>query len=161
MNKKLPDYLGKKRIYNPNFKELQFNRDVIKWEVLPNKNIQGVLLRFISANSRNRQGVRIAIDAGKGSVRIGKEVRKGMDIWFDEFPKEIMLECESEEGFLSIYNIFERAGEGASGRQSQMDYSGMLLEVLLEENKNIYRYYCNDTGRKTSFDSLVFEIELL
>lgn len=161
MNKKLPDYLGKKRIYNPNFKELQFDRDVIMWEVLPIKNIQGVLLRFISANSSNRQGVRIAIDAGKGSVRIGKEVRKGMDIWFDEFPKEIMLECESEEGFLSIYNIFERVGEWAPGRHSQMPFSGMLCEALLEKNNNVYRYHCNDMGRKTSFDSLVFEIELL
>ncbi len=64
MNNKLPDWLGKKRIININFKDN--DTEIIKWEVLDIKSKQRIKVRFISTNSENRQGIRIAIDAGEG-----------------------------------------------------------------------------------------------
>ena len=48
MNKKLPDYLGRKRIYNPNFKNI--DEKIIMWEVLNIKSCQKMIVRFISTN---------------------------------------------------------------------------------------------------------------
>jgi hypothetical protein len=155
MGKKLPDWLGKKRIYNKNFTDVE--EDIILWEVLAINNKQHIKVRFISVNSENRQGIRIAIYAGKGTLITNGVTGKAFDLWVDECPKEFEMECTSDEGYLSIYNIFERNQQGIMRRNSQMAYSGMILE-----NKgNIYRYSCNDTGKNTDFDKLVFEIELL
>ena len=118
---------------------------------------QLVKVRFISVNSENRQGIRIAIDAGKGTLTTNGVSGRAFELWEDECPKEFEIECSSDEGYLSVYNIFERNELGSMKKYSQMDYSGMILE----KKGNIYRYRCNDTGRNTNFDKLVFEIELL
>ena len=61
MNKKLPDSFGKKRIINRNFEDRE--EEIIRWEVLPVEKDQRIRVRFVSANSDNRQGIRVAIDA--------------------------------------------------------------------------------------------------
>ena len=155
MSQKLPDWLGKKRIYNKNFVEVE--KEIIRWEVLSVSNKQYLKVRFISTNSENRQGIHIAIDVGKGMLITNGVTGKAFDLWVDECPKEFEMECTSDEGYLSVYNIFERNEQGIMRRNSQMAYSGMILE----QKGNIYRYYCNDTGKNTDFDKLVFEIELL
>lgn len=155
MSQKLPDWLGNKRIYNKNFVEVE--KEIIRWEVLSVSNKQHLKVRFISANSENRQGIHIAIDVGNGMLITNGVTGKAFDLWVDECPKEFEMECTSDEGYLSVYNIFERNEQGIMRRNSQMAYSGMILE----QKGNIYRYYCNDTGKNTDFDKLVFEIELL
>jgi hypothetical protein len=155
MGQKLPDWLGKKRLYNSNFEDV--DKDVIHWEVLPIKSKQRISVHFISVNSENRQGIRIAIDAGNGTLKTNGVVGKAFDLWEDECPKKFEIECTSDKGYLSVYNIFERNEMGIMRRHSQMDFSGMILE----QEGNIYRYSCNDTGRNTKFDKLVFEIELI
>ena len=155
MSQKLPDWLGKKRTYNRNFGDI--DKEIIKWEVLSVHNRQRIKVRFISSNSENRQGIRIAIDVGKGNLTINGELGTEFVLWEDTCPKECEVECLSDEGYLSVYNVFERNEQGIMRRNSQMAYSGMILE----QKGNIYRYYCNDTGKKTDFDKLVFEIELL
>ena len=155
MGQKLPDWLGKRRTYNSNFGDVE--KEIIKWEVLSIQKKQLVKVRFISVNSENRQGIRIAIDAGKGTLTINGVSGRAFELWEEDCPKEFEIECSSDEGYLSIYNIFERNEQGIMRRNSQMDYSGMILE----QSGNIYRYSCNDTGRNTNFDKLVFEIELL
>ena len=155
MSQKLPDWLGKKRTYNNEFGDVE--REIIKWEVLSIQKKQLVKVRFISVNSDNRQGIRIAIDAGKGTLTTNGVSGRAFELWEDECPKEIEMECNSDEGYLSVYNIFARVENGISQRNSQMAFSGMILE----QKDNIYRYSCNDTGKNTNFDKLVFEIELL
>lgn len=155
MSQKLPDWIGKKRTYNNEFGDVE--REIIKWEVLSIQKKQLVKVRFISVNSDNRQGIRIAIDAGKGTLTTNGVSGRAFELWEDECPKEFEIECSSDEGYLSVYNIFERNELGSMKKYSQMDYSGMILE----QKGNIYRYRCNDAGRNTNFDKLVFEIELL
>ena len=155
MNKKLPDYLGRKRIYNPNFKNI--DEKIIMWEVLNIKSCQKMIVRFISTNSINRQGIHIEIYAGEGEITINGIIAKAFDLWVDECPNEFEIECQSDEGYLSVYNIFEQLEGWGKGRYSQMDSCGMLLE----QQGNIYRYYCNDSGFESNFNKLVFEIELL
>ena len=155
MNKKLPAWFGTKRLYNENFENHECA--IILWEVLPIHNRQRLKVRFINSNSENRQGIRIAIDVGKGNLTINGELGTEFVLWEDTCPKECEVECLSDEGYLSVYNIFERNEQGIMRRNSQMAYSGMILE----QKGNIYRYYCNDTGKNTDFDKLVFEIELL
>ncbi|MBQ1591527.1 MAG: hypothetical protein II558_07885 [Treponema sp.] len=155
MGQKLPDWLGKRRTYNSNFGDVE--KEIIKWEVLSIQKKQLVKVRFISVNSENRQGIRIAIDAGKGTLTINGVSGRAFELWEEDCPKEFEIECSSDEGYLSIYNIFERNEQGLMRKYSQMDFSGMILE----QSGNIYRYSCNDTGRNTNFDKLVFEIELL
>ncbi len=155
MSQKLPDWLGKKRIYNRNFEDVE--KEIIRWEVLSINNKQHLKIRFISVNSENRQGIRLAIDAGNGTLTTNDITGRAFELWEDECPKEFEIECSSDEGYLSVYNIFERDEQGIMRRNSQMAYSGMILE----QKGNIYRYYCNDTGKNTDFDKLVFEIELL
>jgi len=155
MSQNLPDWLGKKRTYNRNFRDI--DKEIIKWEVLTINNKQHLKIRFISVNSENRQGIRLAIDAGNGTLTTNDVTGRAFELWEDECPKEFEIECSSDERYLSVYNIFERNEQGIMRKHSQMDYSGMILE----QKGNIYRYYCNDTGKKTDFDKLVFEIELL
>lgn len=155
MNKKLPDQLGKKRIYNKNFENC--DKEIIRWEVLSIQKEQRLKVRFISTNSENRQGILIAIDAGNGILTTNGVSGKSFELWEDNSPREMEIECHSEEGYLSIYNVFERNEQGRICKYSQMPYSGMILE----HNNNVYRYRCNDTGRNTNFDKLIFEIELL
>ena len=155
MGQKLPDWLGKRRIINNSFEDR--SEEIIRWEVLEIPCNQRIKVRFISTASSNRQGIRIAIDAGDGELTVNGVSSKAFDLWEDTCPKEIEVECHSDEGYLSIYNIFERNEQGIMRRHSQMNYSGMILE----QNNNIYRYRCNDTGKDTDFKKLVFEIELL
>ena len=156
MNKKLPEWFGKKRLYNSNFEDV--DKDVIHWEVLPIKSKQRIRVHFISVNSENRQGIRIAIDAGNGTLETNGVVGKAFDLWEDECPKIFEIECTSDEGYLSIYNIFEELDwTGKKQKYSQMEYSGMILE----QTDNVYRYCCNNAELNQEFDKLVFEIELL
>lgn len=155
MSQKLPDWIGKKRTYNRNFGYI--DKEIIKWEVLSVKNKQNLNVRFISVNSENRQGIRLAIDAGNGILITNGVTRRAFELWEDNCPKEFEIECLSDEGYLSVYNIFERNEQGVMRKHSQMDYSGMILE----QKGGIYRYRCNDTGYNTKFDKLVFEIEFL
>ena len=156
MSQKLPDWFGKKRIYNNNFADIE--KEIIRWEVLAINNKQHLKVRFICANSENRQGIRIAIDAGKGMLITNGVTGRSFDLWKDECPKEFEIECISDEGLISIYNMFEKKDwTGRNNIYSQMDYSGMILE----QNGNIYRYKCNNAELQDDFDKLVFEIELL
>ena len=155
MNKKLPAWFGTKRLYNNNFEN--YECEIILWEVLHIQKKQRLKVRFINSNSENRQGIRIAIDVGEGDLTINGVSGRGFELWEDICPKEFEIECSTDEGYLSVYNIFERNEQGIMRRHSQMAYSGMILE----QKGNVYRYSCNDTGKITDFDKLVFEIELL
>lgn len=156
MSQKLADWIGKKRIYNNNFTDI--DKDIIRWEVLAINNKQHLKVRFIYTNSENRQGIRLAIDSGKGTLTTNGVTGRAFDLWEDECPKEFEVECISDEGLISIYNMFEKKDwTGRNNVYSQMDYSGMILEKY----GNIYRYNCNNAKLQDEFDRLIFEVELL
>jgi len=133
-----------------------FNRDdVVLWDVLNVKPEQELHLKFISTNSKHRQGLRIAVDVGEGYLEVNGVRAKGMQLWEYNAPKVVKIKCVTDSGLLSVYNIYERRSDGTVN--SQMYKSGMLIEE--QGNKRIYR--CNDVGEEGDFDSLVFQIELL
>jgi hypothetical protein len=142
------DIIGRNRIASQDF---EGRNDVVKWDVQKIHNEQLIKITFLSTNSKDRQGIRIAIDVGKGSIELLGKQFKDIELWADTAPKEVILKCKSEEGLISIYNIWS----GKSGRNSLSYHSGMILE---ENNKKIV-YHCNDHGINNKFDKLVFSIE--
>lgn len=150
MKGELAMQLGKEKIFNKSF---EGRNDVIKWDVIEIKNEQLLEIRFISKNSKIRQGIRLAIDAGDGYIEINGISNKGVELWEDTAPKEFICKCCSSEGLLSVYNIWDKG----KGRQSQLLTSGMLVE----EDGDTYTYQCNDYGYETNFDKLIFSIAKL
>lgn len=143
--------IGRTRLYNRDF---ETRDDVVLWDVMEIKHEQWIKVKFISKNSPYAQGVRLAIDAGKGALEIDGESSQEMLLWYHTAPRELVAKCESEEGLLSIYNVFQEKHYP----QSQMYGSGMLIEQ--DGNKRTYR--CHDVSMENvCFDKLVFSIELV
>ena len=141
--------LGRKRIYNKNFHDI--DQEVVLWDVLDINNSEDILFKFTY-----KQGVRLAIDVGEGYLEINGIQSKGMHLWEDTCLGEVKIHCESSEGKLSVYNIFNLGLTNPQGGvRSQVASCGMLGE----QRNNVYVYHCNDAGFQTNFDKLVFEIE--
>lgn len=138
-----------KRIFSKGFRERGRN-DVIKWESQPISNGQEVKVRFVSKNSPHRQGIWLRTDCG---IEVMDNLYKSISLWEDTAPKESVIKCYTENGFLSFYNIWE----DEDGRDSQSYSSGMLFEQKGSE----LVYNCNDYDFNTNFDKLVFSIEKL
>lgn len=146
---------GRERIYNKEFEKRGY-KSVVRWDVLEIEKEQNIYLEFISTNSKYKQGIRLAIDAGDGYIEVNDIQAEGVQLWEDICPKRVKIKCVSSEGKLSIYNIFD-VGTERGGVKSQVDSSGMLIE----EHDGYKVYKCNDAGFETSFDKLVFRIQLL
>lgn len=148
--------IGRERFYNSN--KFEKAKGVILWEVLKIQHEQEFNLRIISTNSKYRQGIRLAIDAGEGYIEINDIKAKELYLWEDTIPEVAHVKCVSDLGLLSIYNVYYVESDmGLTGVLSQLDSSGMLLE----HSENVYVYRCNDEGFKDEFNKLVFEIEIL
>lgn len=74
-------------------------------------------------------------------------------MWEDTSPEEVIIKCHTNDGKLSIYNIWD---EG-DGRESQSYSSGMLIS----EKDGTLVYKCNAYGFDTEFNDLIFSIEKL
>ena len=136
---------GTERIYNTAFS----NRDdVILWDIFPINDGSELKLVFESKNSVWNQGVWLMCDRG---IIIDDLESVSVEIWFDQSPKEVSFVCKTDNGLLSIYNIWDRG----LGSNSQSHSSGMLIENV----SNGRRYSCNDIGFETEFDKLVFRVE--
>lgn len=151
MNKEI---IGRERIYNDAF---EGRTDIVHWDVLKIKQEQELELELISTNSKYVQGIRLAIDAGNGYIEINGFREKGFLLWEDTMPQKQHIICKSEEGVLSVYNIFELEKGRRTSRKSLTGSCGMLVE----RNGNTITYRCNDAGFVTNFDKLVFSITLL
>jgi hypothetical protein len=139
------DVVGTERLYNRAF---EGRDDVILWDVFRVQDGEKLRLIFESINSDWKQGVWMMCDKG---IDVNDLHGKSVDIWFDKSPTIVSFVCNTDNGFLSIYNIWDRG----LGRNSQSHSSGMLIEDL----PNGRRYRCNDIGFDTEFDKLVFMIE--
>ena len=142
--------LGRQILYNYAFPD----NTVIHWDVLKVQYGQVLCLEFISVNSKYRQGVRLAIDAGDGYIEINDKRSKEIYLWEDTCQGQVYIKCFSTEGLISVYNVFD-LGKERGGIRAQTDSCGMLIECI--NGKKVYR--CNDAGFATEFDKLVFQIE--
>lgn len=140
--------VGMHRIYNESYANLQ---DVVMWDVLEIDRVQRLKIKFISKNSKNRQGIRLAIDVGDGHLEVNGVSGRAFVLWEDTAPKEFICNCFANEGQLSVYNVWDKG----IGLQSQLLTSGMLIK----QEGDISTYLCNDYGYTTNFDKLVFSIE--
>ncbi|WP_129691686.1 hypothetical protein [Gottfriedia acidiceleris] len=143
---------GIARIYSKSFSEKGMN-NVIKWEVQPIKDQQLIKIKFINKGSFHRQGIWLKTDVGIEIPALSEEIYPSINLWEDTSPKEIICKCHSKNGYLSLYNIWDKG----DGRQSQSYSSGMIVE----EKEGNFIYNCNDFGFETNFDDLVFSIEKL
>ncbi|MEC1526231.1 hypothetical protein P9D43_30140 [Neobacillus niacini] len=106
--------IGRKRIYNDAFYEKGLE-NVVLWDVQNIKNEQLIRVRFISKSSLHRQGLWLRTDEGIVIPELSDEVFPGVSLWEDTAPKEVVCNCFSKDGNLSVYNIWDKG----NGRQSQ------------------------------------------
>lgn len=151
--------IGKEKVYNDEFIKLGYE-NAIRWEVLDIKKSQELNFRFISSNSKYKQGVRIAIDYGEGEITINGIKGKEFFLWNDTCPECVRIKCESLEGKLSIYNAYD-IGPSLNGRPGGKRTLGDSQAMIADYSGNKIIYRCNDVGFKTDFDKLVFELEIL
>ena len=126
--------------------------DIICWDVLKIETTQWLIIKFLSKNSPHRQGFRLAIDVGEGYIDSGGDTGKGARFFEDNSPKEFYVKCESSEGLLSVYNIWDDRGFPSSQEYG----SGMIIK----REGNLSTYFCHDFGMENpTFDKIVFSIE--
>ena len=143
--------LGTSRIYNKAFAE-RGRADVVMWDVMRIDPNQVIKVMFEGGTSPWRQGVWLKTDRG---LLVNDQFAPSMEVWVDSAPPEVVAHCMTEDGNLSVCNIWD-SGRGR-GRESQAHSSGMLVEDLPDGR----RYRCNDIGFDTNFDKLVFRIQKL
>ncbi|MCM2535010.1 hypothetical protein NDK43_25050 [Neobacillus pocheonensis] len=145
--------IGQKKIFNDAFAEKGLN-NVILWDVQNIKDGQLIRVKFISKSSPHRQGLWLITDKGIVIPELSDEIFPSISLWEDTAPKEVICKCYSQDGNLSLYNIWDKG----NGTQSQMYTSGMIID---EKDDGILIYNCNDYGFETEFTDLVFSIEKL
>jgi hypothetical protein len=131
-------------------------------------------LIFESVNSDMSQGVHLITD--KAVIVDGKTYKRGVTIFFDieqqaEYEarpksshkesvfdkerKEHIVDCQTKEGLLWIWNVWMQYFQGVRIVLSHEKYCGMLVEEL----PNGYRYRCNEGRDDDDYDDLIFRIE--
>lgn len=71
-------------------------------------------------------------------------------LMFYDAPHEVTFSCETSDGFLRLYNLWEVNGQP----RSLMRMSGMDVEDI----PGGYRYRCTDTGPDPDFERFVFTL---
>lgn len=143
MTFKFPD----KPLISRAFKTEEGIDDVVLWDVVPIHDGEFLEIHFEEVNPLRRQGIWLRSDRGLRSNGISAPA---MNIWSDNSPTPVRVECSTADGLLQLYNIWERDGK----RGSQSDSSGMQIET----GSNWRRYRCNDFGFRRGFRSVVFRI---
>jgi hypothetical protein len=76
-----------------------------------------------------------------------------LDLWYDTAPTLVEITCESTDGLIRIYNIWQSGRR--PGVESQIHTSGMIVEALPDGSR---RYRCNAIGVNPDFSKLIFRI---
>jgi hypothetical protein len=139
--------LPKHRIMSKAFGE-RGRHDVVKIDVLPVREGELLKVTFESVGSPWRQGAWLKTDRG---LVVAQQLCVSVELWYDTAPREVLLECRTNDGCLHLHNVWDRG----LGSNSQAWSSGMLIEEL----PNGRRYRCNDIGFDTDFSKLIFRIE--
>jgi hypothetical protein len=144
--------VGREKIINKAFNEKGLE-NVVLWDVQNIQDGQLVKINFISKTSPHRQGVWIKTDKGIEIPALKSKVYKSINLWEDTSSEEVILKCHTNDGKMSIYNIWD---EG-DGKESQAYSSGMLIT----DRNGVLVYNCNAFGFETDFNDLIFSIEKL
>jgi hypothetical protein len=127
-------------------------REVVKVDALPVIDGQLVRVTFEGGESPWRQGVRVAT---KGSLNVDGVSGPQLDLWPDTAPPTVEIVCESTDGLVRIYNIWQSGRR--PGVESRSETSGMLVEALPDGSS---RYRCNDIGFDPDFTKIVFRVSV-
>jgi hypothetical protein len=130
----------------------QLGREVLKIETLPISVGQIVRLTFEGGESPWRQGVRLATE---GVLQSNGVMAPQLDLWRDTAPPMVETTCESTDGLLRIYNIWQSGRR--PGVESRSHTSGMVLDLCSDGSR---RYRCNDIGLDPDFSTLIFRISV-
>ena len=130
----------------------ELGREVVKLETLPISDGQFVRLTFEGGASPWRQGVRLATE---GVLNVNGVQAPQLDLWLDSAPSVVEVRCESTDGLLRLYNIWQPGRR--PGVESQSHTSGMLVEELEGGSR---RYRCNAIGFNPDFDKLIFRVSI-
>lgn len=152
--------IGEKRIYNSNYLNELGIDNVIKWEIIPLNVGERMIVRFVSTDSSNLQGIRIAVDSGDAFLNFNGEVKKEFWFWENQYMgKDIELVSDANCN-VSVYNAcFIQKDKSRPGIiRSYTDYAGMIMYTL---NDNTFEYHCNDCIKSTDFKNLLFQISIV
>ena len=123
-------------------------------EALPIVSGQFIRLVIDMVQSPWRQGVWLGTD---GVLRVADSADSQFVVWSDTAPAEVRIQCESTDGLLRFYNVWD-SHRGYQPYESQSATSGMLVEEL---DDGWIRYSCNDIGANPDFQKLVFRIAVI
>lgn len=117
-----------------------------------------LMLRFHGTDSEWRQGVRLGDMSPNTDLRltVAGQTAPGMQLWKDTCPEVVEIDFRAPSRKLVVYNIWD-VGNGQSA--SQVMGAGMHVDV--SENEKIRTYRCNDGHEATTFNHLVFSLELM
>ena len=132
-------------------------KTVALYDTIPVPEQGKLTLRFHGTNSEWRQGVRLGEMSPNTDLRltVAGQTAPGMLLWEDTCPQAVEIAFEAPRGKLTVYNIWD-VGNGQSA--SQVMGAGMQVEVSDDGRTRAYR--CNDGHEATTFDHLVFSLEL-
>ena len=120
--------------------------------------------KFIQTNSTFTQAIDVYFIDFRGNIKInGKSIRLSKGnyphvVFFENSsPKEIELDLEIQQGWISICNASDPIGT------NQFAYSMILGCAMIKQelSKNSYRFFCNDHEIDDDFDDLIFELEII
>ncbi|MBW0281672.1 hypothetical protein [Shewanella xiamenensis] len=126
-------------------------RTLIMMDRYPVQHGRKFLLSLISSNSPWKQGIKLG---AKGAIYIaGQTLTKGVLLWEDTMPKEVVLQVDAKDSLLQVSNAWD-TGDGVTHSW----HNGAAIYVEVEENGRRI-YHCNDGHPDENFDDLVFSIE--
>ena len=132
--------------------------NVLKWEVLTLDPDELLIVKILSTNSENIQGIRLSVEKD-ALMNIGIESVRTYWIWENNGINREYVFRTNKRTNVSIYNVCRTPSSDMlpyGEVLSQMDYSGMIAE---NKDNNTLVYHCNDLLYSHDFDSLVFEIK--
>ena len=131
-----------------------------RWHNIETLGKYKLIIRFISTNSKYRQGIALFFKNFDGSVSLNGQslkILKGFKHYIFKFNdfinKELVFEIELNKGYLILGNASEHYEDNFT--------SGAFgCAFWIEDISNkCTRFHCNDHEYDDDFDDLVFEIE--
>lgn len=131
---------------------IEYNgRTLVMMDRYPVKAGAVLRLELLSTNSKWKQGIKLNT---KGSITVaGQTITKGVFLWEDTMPKEVVFSVSSKDGLLQVSNAWN-TGDGVA--HSWLNGAAMYVEEM-DNGRRVY--HCNDGFPDENFDDIVFSIE--
>lgn len=119
---------------------------------LPKNTTSIIKIVFEETNSKWRQGISLTSDQPFSIEK--KIIGKKIILWEDTAPNEVILRCQTREGYIVLHNSWD-TGDGIT----QSWHAGAAMKV--EQLNHSRRYYCNDGHLDDDLNDLIFRVEIL